>query len=270
MPSGFHRTLSQVHSLAMLYHPLFPFSVGPTTYGGACSAANVTGPLPAYSRVAYYGQGSRAGGGGRGRTGVVRGGDAVVLEGQQQASSVVETVVGKPLGLGYGALRRREIALREGQMPSVFKVGQSFGYVLEPKRPERVSALRQSTLTTWIDLEDGIAYIDVPAYPSPAPPVQTPPSPEWSFGSLPVSLAPSIFPSPVSSPMIPLTIPSPVASPATAKTEGFLTELGARRYRFRSLEHEQERVAVTFGAIWRPVLALESWAGQTDAQRAAL
>ncbi|GKD66480.1 hypothetical protein Tco_1308588 [Tanacetum coccineum] len=27
---------------------------------------------------------------------------------------------------------------------------------------------------------------------------------------------------------------------------------------------------MTFGAIWRPVLALEAWAGQTDAQRAAL
>ncbi|GKC08623.1 hypothetical protein Tco_1000233 [Tanacetum coccineum] len=38
----------------------------------------------------------------------------------------------------------------------------------------------------------------------------------------------------------------------------------------RSLEHEQERVAMTFRALWRPVLALESWAGQTDAQRAAL
>ncbi|GKG38793.1 hypothetical protein Tco_0460505, partial [Tanacetum coccineum] len=38
----------------------------------------------------------------------------------------------------------------------------------------------------------------------------------------------------------------------------------------RSLEYEQERVAVTFGAIWRPVLALESWVGQMDAQRAAL
>ncbi|GJY33216.1 hypothetical protein Tco_0417685 [Tanacetum coccineum] len=82
--------------------------------------------------------------------------------------------------------------------------------------------------------------------------------------------------------MIPLTIPSFVALPATAETEGFLTELGARvdmqgglirdhtRYRFRSLEHEQERVALTFGAIWRPVLALKSWAGQTDAQREAL
>nr|GEV88154.1 hypothetical protein [Tanacetum cinerariifolium] len=38
----------------------------------------------------------------------------------------------------------------------------------------------------------------------------------------------------------------------------------------RSLEHDQERVVVTFGALWRPVLVLEAWAGQTDAQRAAL
>ncbi|GJU99248.1 hypothetical protein Tco_1328519 [Tanacetum coccineum] len=47
-------------------------------------------------------------------------------------------------------------------------------------------------------------------------------------------------------------------------------EIFSQRYRFRSLEHEQERVAVNFRAIWRPVLALNSWAGQTDAQRAAL
>ncbi|GJU91206.1 hypothetical protein Tco_1303629 [Tanacetum coccineum] len=38
----------------------------------------------------------------------------------------------------------------------------------------------------------------------------------------------------------------------------------------RSLEHEHERVAMTFGALWIPVLALESWAGQTDAHRAGL
>ncbi|GKC62202.1 hypothetical protein Tco_1089800 [Tanacetum coccineum] len=109
------------------------------------------------------------------------GGNAAVLEGQQRAAPVVETAV-------------------------------------EPERPERVSAFRQPTLTTWIDPEDGIAYIDVPAYPPPAPPVQTLPSPEWSFGSLPISPAPSIVPSPISSPMIPLTVPSPVASPATAET----------------------------------------------------
>ncbi|GJT45047.1 hypothetical protein Tco_0953762 [Tanacetum coccineum] len=101
-----------------------------------------------------------------------------------------------PLGLGYGAFRHREIASRKGQMPSVF--------------------------------EDGRAYIDVPAYPLPAPPVQKPPSSKWSSGSLPISLAPSIVPSSISSPMIPLNVLSLVASPATAVTEGFLTELGAQ------------------------------------------
>ncbi|GKG59790.1 hypothetical protein Tco_0607418, partial [Tanacetum coccineum] len=75
-----------------------------------------------------------------------------------------------------------------------------------------------------IDLEDGRVYIDVPAYQTPAPPVQTPPSLEWSTGSLSVSSAPSIVPSP----MILLTVPSPVASPATAEAKGFLTELGAQ------------------------------------------
>ncbi|GKE93428.1 hypothetical protein Tco_1574523, partial [Tanacetum coccineum] len=132
------------------------------------------------------------------------GGDEAVPEGQQRATSVVETTVGEPLGLGFGALRRREIALGEGRMPIVFKVGQSSGSIPKPKRLESVSALRQPTLTTWIDTEDGITYIDAPAYPPPAPPVQTLPSPEWSSGSLPVSLAPSIVPLPVSSPMIQL------------------------------------------------------------------
>ncbi|GJT99852.1 hypothetical protein Tco_1110191 [Tanacetum coccineum] len=86
--------------------------------------------------------------------------------------------------------------------------------------------------------------------------------------------------------MIPLTVPSPIATPAAVETEGFLTEMGAQvqmqgglisnhaRYRFRSLEYGQERVAVTFRAIFRAirrlVLALKAWAGQMDAQRAAL
>ncbi|GJU72250.1 hypothetical protein Tco_1263655 [Tanacetum coccineum] len=200
---------------------------------------------------------------------------------------------------------------------STFEVGQGSGSAPESERPERVSAFRQPTLTTWTDPEDGMIYIDIPDYPPPAPPVQTPPSPEWTSGSLPISPSHSDVPSPVSSPIIPLTVPSPVATPTTVEAEGFLTELGAQvemqgglirdhavrleelspalferydrdigelfirsgavreeifsqRYRFRSLEYEQERVAVTFRAIWRPVLALEAWAGQMDAQRAAL
>ncbi|GKC95503.1 hypothetical protein Tco_1160945 [Tanacetum coccineum] len=99
------------------------------------------------------------------------GGDTAIPEGQQRAAPVVETAMGEPLGLGYGALRRQEITLGEGRMPSVFEVGQSSKFVQELKRPKRVSALRQPTLATWIDLEDDRVYIDVLAYPPLAPPV---------------------------------------------------------------------------------------------------
>ncbi|GJR84758.1 hypothetical protein Tco_0155543 [Tanacetum coccineum] len=68
--------------------------------------------------------------------------EEAVPGGQQQATPVVRTAVSTPLGLGYGALR-----------------------------PERMSAFRQPTLTTWTDPEDGMVYIDVPTYPPPTPPV---------------------------------------------------------------------------------------------------
>ncbi|GKC79708.1 hypothetical protein Tco_1130482 [Tanacetum coccineum] len=108
----------------------------------------------------------------------------------------------------------------------------------EPERPEEMSALRQPTLTTWINPEDGRAYIDVPVYPLPAPTVQTPPSPKWSSRSLLVFPASSTVPSPISSPMIPLIVPSPVASPATAEAEGFLNELGAQVAMHGGLIHD--------------------------------
>nr|GFD55480.1 hypothetical protein [Tanacetum cinerariifolium] len=37
----------------------------------------------------------------------------------------------------------------------------------------------------------------------------------------------------------------------------------------RSLEHEQERTAVTFEALWRTMLELEAWAGHRFIARAA-
>ncbi|GJZ83202.1 hypothetical protein Tco_0648375 [Tanacetum coccineum] len=200
--------------------------------------------------------------------------EEAVPGGQQEAAPVVRTAVSATLELGYGVLRRRELELEEDHVYSTFEVGQGFGSTPEFERLERVSAARQPTLTTWTDPEDGMVYIDVPAYPPPPAPVQTPPSPEWTSGLLPISPSPYVVPLPVSS----------------AETEGFLTELGAqvqmqggliRDHAIRleelssalfkrSLEYEQENVATTFGVIWRPVLALESWEGQTDAQRAAL
>nr|GFD39135.1 hypothetical protein [Tanacetum cinerariifolium] len=43
----------------------------------------------------------------------------------------------------------------------------------------------------------------------------------------------------------------------------------SQRYQFRSLEHEQERTAVTFEALWRTMLELEAWAGHRFIARAA-
>ncbi|GJZ49022.1 hypothetical protein Tco_0603212 [Tanacetum coccineum] len=141
---------------------------------------------------------------------------------------VVGTIVSAPLGLGYGALRHRELVLEEGDVYSTFEVGQGSRSAPKSERPERVSAFRQPILITWTDPEDGMIYVDIPDYPPPALPVQTPPSPKWTSGSLPISPSPSDDPSPISSPMIPLTIPSPVATPAAVETKGFMTKLGAQ------------------------------------------
>nr|GEY39795.1 hypothetical protein [Tanacetum cinerariifolium] len=113
------------------------------------------------------------------------------------------------------------------------------------------------------------------------PPVQTPPSPKWSSGSLPVSPAPSIAPSPISSPMISLTIPSPVASPATVEAEGCFAELGAQVEIQEGLIRDHmvrlgelspalfERYDRDIGelftrALWRLVLELEAWVRCVD------
>ncbi|GKB36735.1 hypothetical protein Tco_0881677 [Tanacetum coccineum] len=41
-------------------------------------------------------------------------------------------------------------------------------------------------------------------------------------------------------------------------------EIFSQRYRLKSLEQEQERTVMTFGALWRPMLALETWAGHHE------
>ncbi|GJT09124.1 hypothetical protein Tco_0843586 [Tanacetum coccineum] len=47
-------------------------------------------------------------------------------------------------------------------------------------------------------------------------------------------------------------------------------ELAEAQCQLMSLEQGKEHATITFGALWRPVLALEAWAGHSDAQRAAL
>ncbi|GJR07046.1 hypothetical protein Tco_0530030, partial [Tanacetum coccineum] len=104
---------------------------------------------------------------------------------------------------------------------------------------------------TW----DGMVYIDVLSYPPP-PPVQTPPSNEWTSGSLPISPSPSVIPSPMQRGLIHdhavrLEELSPALFERYTKDIGELftrsravrDEIFSLRYQFRSLEYEHERVA---------------------------
>ncbi|GKE58429.1 hypothetical protein Tco_1497614, partial [Tanacetum coccineum] len=47
-------------------------------------------------------------------------------------------------------------------------------------------------------------------------------------------------------------------------------EIFSQRYRFRSLERDHERATMTFRALWRPVFALEAWAGHQAAMQREL
>nr|GEV02754.1 hypothetical protein [Tanacetum cinerariifolium] len=88
--------------------------------------------------------------------------EEVVPKGLQRAVPVVGTAVSEPLGLGYGALRRRELALEEDHVYNTFEVGQGSGSTPESERSERVSAFKQSTLTTWTYLEDATSTATIP------------------------------------------------------------------------------------------------------------
>ncbi|GJW65874.1 hypothetical protein Tco_0117758 [Tanacetum coccineum] len=58
-------------------------------------------------------------------------------------------------GLGYGALRHRELVVGEDEMPSTFEVGCSSRSVPELEGAERIYSFRQPTIVTWVDPEDG-------------------------------------------------------------------------------------------------------------------
>ncbi|GKA17204.1 hypothetical protein Tco_0697041 [Tanacetum coccineum] len=193
-------------------------------------------------------------------------------------------------GLEGEGLSLEEEAAPEGQQQAVLVVDtavqQSSRYVPEHEGVERIFAFRQPTLVTWVDLEDDRVYTDVPAYAPTAAPVQAPPSPEWSLGSLPVSPSSLVVPSPIASSMSTPTTTISVdedqfievgaqlelhgsilydhtqrldALPPTlvADIDRDVRELYTRsgvvrdeiflqRYMFRSLEREQERTTVTF------------------------
>ncbi|GJV05696.1 putative reverse transcriptase domain-containing protein [Tanacetum coccineum] len=106
---------------------------------------------------------------------------------------------------GYRAARRHALELAEEIAPSTLEIRQSSRSVPDQQVADETPTPRIPIRTTWIDLKDGTAYLDIEIDPLSRAPVQNPALPEWSSGSLPVSPAS-------------LTVPSPVASPVTTLT----------------------------------------------------
>ncbi|GKD85070.1 hypothetical protein Tco_1356224 [Tanacetum coccineum] len=140
-------------------------------------------------------------------------------EDQQLKILVKGTTTDEPLGLGYGAARRRALELAEDTTHNTFEVGQSSRSVPEQQVADHTPRL--PVRPTWVDPED--ASLIVP--------------------SLVTSL-----------------VTTPAATIAVDEDE-FL-DIGAQLQLHRSILHDQ-----TY-ALWQPVLALEAWARQSDAQRA--
>nr|GEY51013.1 hypothetical protein [Tanacetum cinerariifolium] len=142
-------------------------------------------------------------------------------EGQQQAVLVVDTVADKPLGLGYRALRLSPLSLA---IPTL---------VASPT----------TTLATIISVdEDEFLEVGVPLE---------------LYGSILHNhtqcldvLPPALF-----------EVYDRDLRKLYTRSREVKDEIFSQRYRLRNLDQEQERATVTFGAIWRPVLALESWTG---------
>ncbi|GJS38937.1 hypothetical protein Tco_0563980 [Tanacetum coccineum] len=108
--------------------------------------------------------------------------------------------------------------------------------------------------------KDGRVYTNIPAYVPPVALVQTPPSPKWSSGSLPIS--PS---SPVGAQ---LELHGSILHDHTQRLDALPPTL------FVDIDKDVRELYTRSGAvrdeIFLPVLALEAWKGHTHDQRAAL
>ncbi|GKB95205.1 hypothetical protein Tco_0981342, partial [Tanacetum coccineum] len=128
--------------------------------------------------------------------------DESEAEGAGSGTPVEVITADRPLGLGYVAARRRALEIAEKISPSTFEIGQSARSAPDQQVVDETPTPRIPARSTWIDAEDGTICLDIKIDPLSRAPFQTPTSPEWSSGFLPILPAS-------------LTVPLPVASPAT-------------------------------------------------------
>ncbi|GKA91265.1 hypothetical protein Tco_0813135 [Tanacetum coccineum] len=91
----------------------------------------------------------------------------VALEDREQAVQAKDTIEDEPLGLGYGAARRRALELAEGTMPSTYEVGQSsrstpYQHIVDesptPRLPIRTTRENPKDSTFYMDIECDIPH----------------------------------------------------------------------------------------------------------------
>ncbi|GJR11574.1 hypothetical protein Tco_0794226 [Tanacetum coccineum] len=170
---------------------------------------------------------------------------------------------------GYGTARRRVLKLAEGPTPNTFEVGQSSRNVSDWQTADEITTTRLPVCATWEDLVDVTVYTDIKSVmPLVRALIQTLTSPEWSSGSLPVSPASLIVPSPAASPETTPSTTIAVEEDEFLEAEAQLElngkavrdEIHSQRFRLWSLERAQEQATIIFGALWyedqREILAL--------------
>ncbi|GKC62284.1 hypothetical protein Tco_1094882, partial [Tanacetum coccineum] len=84
--------------------------------------------------------------------------EAAFEEQQQQSVLVKYTAADEPLGLGYGAARRRVLELADGPTSSTFKVGQSSRNVPDRQTTDEITTPRLPVRATWEDPVDDTIY----------------------------------------------------------------------------------------------------------------
>nr|GEW48354.1 hypothetical protein [Tanacetum cinerariifolium] len=195
--------------------------------------------------------------------------EEVAPKGQQQVVPVVDTAVDKPLGLDYGVLRRRELELREGLVPSTFEIGES------SSRCTIGSCTCSDTTLTRVVIQFFTSFTIIlnssylSSFTSDYPSSHY--SSRWDE-FLEVGAQLELHESILHDYTQHLDALPPTLFEGYdrdlrelyTRLREVKDEIFSQRYRLGSLEQEQERTTVTFGAIWRPVLALESWAGYVD------
>ncbi|GJV47991.1 hypothetical protein Tco_1438203 [Tanacetum coccineum] len=197
--------------------------------------------------------------------------EEVASEDRQLSVLVGGTTTNEPLGLGYEAARRHALELAEDTTRSTFEVGQSSRSI--PDQHVAYLTPRLSVRPTWVDPED--AFLTIPS-PVPTPvttlvAIITVDGDEFLEVGAQLDLHRSILHDHTQ--RLDALLPTLIKGFRRDITE-LLDRSGAVRdeihsqcFRLRSLKQGQERATITFGAMWKRVLALEAWARQSDAQR---